>query len=176
MFEHPVYRGAADLQAARDLGGVAAVEQCQNLRHGLLAHGGGPFGQVAGLALELGPHGGLGAGDLVRRLATRYIKGHAKLEWIKPSGKRNEALDCAVYAYAAACYLGIQTLREHGWARREDRYCPRSPDLFSQTAQNTEKTADSQRTAVTDSYKKRSETQPDATPTPKAARPFSRDW
>ena len=68
------------------------------------------------------------------RLATKYIKGHPKLEWIKPAGKRNEALDCAVYAYAAACYLGIQTLREHGWARREDRYCPRSPDLFSQPA------------------------------------------
>lgn len=110
------------------------------------------------------------------RLATKYINGNPKLVWIKPAGKRNEALDCAVYAYAAACYLGIQTLREHGWARREDRYCPRSPDLFSQTAQNTEKTADSQRTAVTDSYKKRSETQPDATPTPRAARPFSRDW
>ena len=68
------------------------------------------------------------------RLATKYIKGHPKLEWIKPAGKRNEALDCAVYAYAAACYLGIQTLREHGWARREDRYCPRSPDLFSHPA------------------------------------------
>ena len=68
------------------------------------------------------------------RLATKYIKGHAKLEWFKPAGKRNEALDCAVYAYAAACYLGIQTLREAGWAMREERIAPRSPDLFSQPA------------------------------------------
>lgn len=64
------------------------------------------------------------------RLSTRYIKGHAKLEWIKPAGKRNEALDCVVYAYAAACYLGIQTMREPGWARREERIAPRELDLF----------------------------------------------
>ena len=34
------------------------------------------------------------------RLATRYVKGHPRLEWVKPPGKRNEALDCAVYALA----------------------------------------------------------------------------
>jgi hypothetical protein len=38
-----------------------------------------------------------------------------------------------VYAYAAACYLGIQTYREPGWARREALYAPREPDLFVQT-------------------------------------------
>lgn len=65
------------------------------------------------------------------RLATRYIKGHAKLEWFKPAGKRNEGLDCAVYAYAAACYMGIQTMREPAWAKREERIAPRAPDLFS---------------------------------------------
>lgn len=69
------------------------------------------------------------------RLATKYVKGHAKLEWFKPPGKRNEALDCAVYAYAAACYLGIQTMREPGWARREERIAPRAPDLFSAPVQ-----------------------------------------
>lgn len=57
----------------------------------------------------------------VERLTTRYIKGHAKLEWTKPAGKRNEALDCAIYAYAMACYLGIQTMRESGWSKRETR-------------------------------------------------------
>ncbi len=65
------------------------------------------------------------------RLATKYIKGHAKLEWFKPAGRRNEALDCAIYAYAAACYLGIQTMREPAWARREERIAPRVADLFA---------------------------------------------
>ena len=35
-----------------------------------------------------------------------------------------------VYAYAAACHLGIQTYREPSWARREAKYCPAEPDLF----------------------------------------------
>lgn len=64
------------------------------------------------------------------RLATKYVKGRAKLEWVKPNGRRNEALDCAVYAYAAACWLGIQGMRENAWTRREDRIAPRAPGLF----------------------------------------------
>lgn len=39
-----------------------------------------------------------------------------------------------VYAYAAACWLGIQTYREPGWARREAKYCPRDPGLFDAPA------------------------------------------
>lgn len=65
------------------------------------------------------------------KLATRYIKGHQKLEWFKPAGKRNEALDCSIYAYVAACYLGIQTMREPAWLKRENRIAPRDGDLFS---------------------------------------------
>jgi phage terminase large subunit GpA-like protein len=91
-------------------------------------------------------------------------------------GKREEAGDCQVYAYAAACHLGIQTYRDPGWDRREAKYAPREPDLFSQPAQNTEKTADPQRQPATDSYKKRSDTQPDDAPPQKAARTFRRDW
>jgi phage terminase large subunit GpA-like protein len=68
------------------------------------------------------------------RLATKYIKGHAKLEWFKPAGKRNEALDCAVYAYAMACYLGAQSMREPAWAKREERIAPKEPDLFAMAA------------------------------------------
>ncbi len=63
------------------------------------------------------------------RLVTRYVKGHAKLEWVKPAGKRNEALDCAVYALAAAHWLGIERWREADWARWEARVS--APDLFS---------------------------------------------
>ena len=35
------------------------------------------------------------------RLRTRYVKGFAQQFWWKPDGRRNEALDCRVYAYAA---------------------------------------------------------------------------
>ncbi|MBU0994879.1 MAG: phage terminase large subunit family protein, partial [Proteobacteria bacterium] len=37
---------------------------------------------------------------------TRYVKGFPRLEWIKIR-KRNEALDCCVYAYAAALRAGL---------------------------------------------------------------------
>ena len=53
------------------------------------------------------------------RLVTRYVKGHPKLEWVKPAGKRNEALDCAVYALAAAHFLGMDRWKEGDWAKRE---------------------------------------------------------
>jgi phage terminase large subunit GpA-like protein len=69
------------------------------------------------------------------RLVTRYVKGHAKLEWVKPPGRRNEALDCFVYAYALAVFLGINRWRAPDW----DRLALRSgqsatPDLFAQPA------------------------------------------
>lgn len=35
------------------------------------------------------------------RLRTRYVKGFPQQFWWKPDGRRNEALDCRVYAYAA---------------------------------------------------------------------------
>jgi phage terminase large subunit GpA-like protein len=55
------------------------------------------------------------------RLMPAIVNGKKVMRWINPPGKRNEALDCANYAYAAACYLGIQNYREPGWARREQR-------------------------------------------------------
>lgn len=64
------------------------------------------------------------------RLMPSISNGKRVMRWINPPGKRNEGLDCAVYAYAAACYLGIQTYREPGWSRREQRFCP-PKDLFS---------------------------------------------
>ena len=59
------------------------------------------------------------------RLATSFHKGHARLSWVKPNGKRNEALDCAVYAYAGAVYLGVARMRENDWDRREQKVQPR---------------------------------------------------
>jgi len=65
------------------------------------------------------------------RLVTRYLKGHAKLEWVKPAGRRNEALDCAVYALAAAHYLHVDRWREGDWARWQNRV--ETADLFTAT-------------------------------------------
>jgi phage terminase large subunit GpA-like protein len=62
------------------------------------------------------------------RLVTRYIKGRARMEWVKPAGKRNEALDCAVYALAAAHYYEIDRWREGEWGKWERRV--QTPDLF----------------------------------------------
>jgi len=53
------------------------------------------------------------------RMVTRYVKGRPKLEWVKPNGKRNEALDCAVYALAAAHWVGLDRWKDGDWERRE---------------------------------------------------------
>ena len=53
-------------------------------------------------------------------------------KWIKTPGKRNEALDCLVYAYAAAIRapVRIHTMRDSDWASLEERLEP-PPDLFT---------------------------------------------
>lgn len=53
--------------------------------------------------------------------------------WIRIPGRRNEALDCLVYAYAAAIRppLRIHTLREIDWSSREAKLEPPA-DLFNQ--------------------------------------------
>jgi phage terminase large subunit GpA-like protein len=60
------------------------------------------------------------------------VQGKPFMRWITPQGKREEASDCMVYAYAAACYLGIDKYREPSWARREQRIAPRELDLFQE--------------------------------------------
>ena len=62
------------------------------------------------------------------RMVTRYVKGHARLEWVKPAGRRNEALDCAVYALAGAHLKQIDRWREGDWAKWERRV--QVADLF----------------------------------------------
>ena len=74
------------------------------------------------------------------RLMPVTINGKASMRWITPPGKREEGGDAMVYAYAAACYLGIQTYREPGWARREAKYAPREPDLFITSASSPSET------------------------------------
>jgi phage terminase large subunit GpA-like protein len=58
---------------------------------------------------------------IAERLVTKYTRGYPTLEWQLPSGRRNEALDCAVYAYAAACQLQMQRMRPVDWARLRER-------------------------------------------------------
>ena len=53
------------------------------------------------------------------RLVTRYHKGRPRLEWLKPAGRRNEALDCAVYSLAVEHYLGIPKYTEINWTKLE---------------------------------------------------------
>jgi phage terminase large subunit GpA-like protein len=67
------------------------------------------------------------------RLVTRYVKGHAKLEWVKPAGKRNEQLDMAVYALAMAHWVGVDRWREGDWAKWQARVQP-AADLFTPAA------------------------------------------
>lgn len=85
------------------------------------------------------------------RLMPVTVQGKSFMRWITPAGKREEGGDCMVYAYAAACHLGIQTYREPGWARREEKYAPRAPDLFNQPEKPSEQ-AEPQRETVTESY------------------------
>jgi phage terminase large subunit GpA-like protein len=70
----------------------------------------------ARLALPEGPRSVHFAADLpldfyvqltAERRVTRYHRGVARQEWILPPGARNEALDCLVYAYAAALRVGL---------------------------------------------------------------------
>jgi phage terminase large subunit GpA-like protein len=55
------------------------------------------------------------------RRVTKYQKGFAKHEWVKVR-KRNEALDCLVYAYAAAQAAGIARI---DWEKLKGRLAPK---------------------------------------------------
>jgi len=69
------------------------------------------------------------------KLITRYHKGHPIQEWVKPSHKRNEVLDCTVYALAAAYHLGMNKFSERDWSRLDEIVQPITKDLFENNAQ-----------------------------------------
>lgn len=54
------------------------------------------------------------------RLVTKYRQGVAHTTWQKSSGARNEALDMAVYGYAAAVRIGIPRMPPEEWRRARD--------------------------------------------------------
>jgi phage terminase large subunit GpA-like protein len=65
------------------------------------------------------------------RLVTRYVKGRPKMEWLKPAGKRNEALDLDVYNEAAAHLLGLHRMKLADWERRAVELNPPQGDLLT---------------------------------------------
>lgn len=56
-----------------------------------------------------------------------------KKVWQKRSGRRNEALDCEVYALHAARFLKVHIMREVAWSAIEEKL--RQPSLFEEQAQ-----------------------------------------
>lgn len=56
----------------------------------------------------------------------------ARKRWVKRPGARNEAWDCWVYAYAAACHplVRVYAKREADWAALETKIEPRVVDIF----------------------------------------------
>lgn len=54
--------------------------------------------------------------------------GRVEYEWVLPAGKRNEGLDCSVYAEAAAIRLGIDTLTPQQWAALHQERTACAPD------------------------------------------------
>ncbi len=58
------------------------------------------------------------------QLVTKIKKFRSKTEWEK-TRERNEALDCRVYARAAAAVYGIDRFQERHWARLEQHLVPK---------------------------------------------------
>lgn len=54
------------------------------------------------------------------RLVTSYYKGSPRVSWVKSSGARNEALDMAVYGYAAAIRRNIHRMPPNEWQQARD--------------------------------------------------------
>jgi phage terminase large subunit GpA-like protein len=97
------------------------------------------------------------------RLVTRYVRGYAKREWLKDAGRRNEALDCWVYAYACAMRFGVARTN---WARLRAILDADQKDLFAAPATATEQPAEGEAAAL--------EQLPPPAPTPAAPRQAKR--
>ena len=61
------------------------------------------------------------------RLVTKYINGHPRAEWVLPSGKRNEDLDCAVGALAGAHWAGLERWQDADWKKWERKVQAEEP-------------------------------------------------
>ncbi len=63
------------------------------------------------------------------RLVTRIVKGFPRASWEKEPGRRNESLDCRVYARAAAAIYGLDRFDERHWRELERQLGRDSPAL-----------------------------------------------
>lgn len=70
---------------------------------------------------------------------TRYIKGHAIREWVKPKGARNEALDCFAGNVAVAHYLSLHQWTPRQWQLLRASLIPQgyTLDLFADPVSDT---------------------------------------
>ncbi len=71
------------------------------------------------------------AGLVVEQPRTRYVKGRAVREWVKPNGARNEPLDLSQYNLAVAYRLGLHKWTALDWQRLRDKLIPPTGDLFA---------------------------------------------
>jgi len=60
------------------------------------------------------------------QLVTKLVKGYKRMEWQKLR-ERNEALDCRVYARAAAARVGIDRFQDKHWIEWESKLAPAAP-------------------------------------------------
>lgn len=70
---------------------------------------------------------------VVEQPRTRWAKGKAIREWIKPNGARNEAWDVSVYNLAVAHQLGLNRWSAMDWKRLREKLIPPVGDLFAPT-------------------------------------------
>ncbi len=54
-----------------------------------------------------------------QQTATKTRRGYVKLEWSVQPGRQNHALDCRVYARAAAALAGLDRMNDRDWEARE---------------------------------------------------------
>jgi len=94
--------------------------------------------------------------------------------WVKPRHKRNEVLDCTVYAYAAACHPAIRVhmLRDKDWEKIEAKIQPVIQDMFGGEApapanQSTEDKDEPVNTSAIDEQEKQDQQQTKTQPKPK---------
>lgn len=68
-----------------------------------------------------------------QRMMVRTSAGH-RMVWVCENGKRNEALDCAVYALFSAHALDLNRYTSASWDRLRDRIVPKQVSLFEAPA------------------------------------------
>lgn len=71
--------------------------------------------------------------QLTNEVLAPHPRNPSKMVWQKKAGRRNEALDCEVYALHAARSLKTHLLKDHEWDQLEQQLM--QPTLFADTAQ-----------------------------------------